>query len=187
MMKLITEEAPQALKEREMDNLNDRKVAIDASMAIYQFLVAVRAADKNPGAGGFTAQLTNENGDVTSHIQGMFNRTIKMMETGVKPCYVFDGKPPQLKGGELAKRIAKRAKAEADLAAATEAGAADGEAGKAPASMRAEKAAPTVASMRRYLNSDSNRTQRPSRMSTSACAPAACMAVTPPERRLWLE
>jgi len=122
LMKLITEEAPQALKEREMDNLNDRKVAIDASMAIYQFLVAVRAADKNPGAGGFTAQLTNENGDVTSHIQGMFNRTIKMMETGVKPCYVFDGKPPQLKGGELAKRIAKRAKAEADLAAATEAG-----------------------------------------------------------------
>jgi flap endonuclease-1 len=35
---------------------------------------------------------------------------------------VFDGKPPQLKGGELAKRLAKRAKAEADLAAAKEAG-----------------------------------------------------------------
>lgn len=45
-----------------------------------------------------------------------------MMESGVKPVYVFDGKPPQMKGGELAKRIAKRAKAETDLSAATEAG-----------------------------------------------------------------
>ncbi len=44
----------------------------------------------------------------------MFNRTIKMLSSGVKPCYVFDGKPPELKGGELAKRMAKRAKAETD-------------------------------------------------------------------------
>mmetsp|Transcript_34476 Transcript_34476/g.32847 ORF Transcript_34476/g.32847 Transcript_34476/m.32847 type:complete len:592 (-) Transcript_34476:37-1812(-) len=120
LMKLITEEAPSALKEKEMENLNDRKVAIDASMAIYQFLVAVRTGPS--GGGGASMQLTNEAGDVTSHIQGMFNRTIKMMESGVKPVYVFDGKPPQMKGGELAKRIAKRAKAETDLTAATEAG-----------------------------------------------------------------
>lgn len=52
----------------------------------------------------------------------MFNRTIKMMTSGVKPVYVFDGKPPQMKGGELAKRTAKRVKAEADLADAKEAG-----------------------------------------------------------------
>ena len=121
LMKLITEEAPQAIKENVMENLNDRKVAIDASMAIYQFLVAVRSSGPS-GGGGQSLQLTNEAGDVTSHIQGMFNRTIKMMESGVKPVYVFDGKPPQMKGGELAKRIAKRAKAETDLTAATEAG-----------------------------------------------------------------
>lgn len=40
--------------------------------------------------------------------------------------YVFDGKPPQMKGGELAKRMAKRSKAEADLAEAKEAGDAEG-------------------------------------------------------------
>lgn len=45
--------------------------------------------------------LTNEAGEVTSHIQGMFNRTIRMLSKGVKPCYIFDGKPPQLKGGEV--------------------------------------------------------------------------------------
>jgi flap endonuclease-1 len=100
----------------QIENYTGRKIAIDASMAMYQFLVAVRS--QGPGGGGQTAQLMNEAGEVTSHIQGMFNRTIKMMTSGVRPVYIFDGKPPQMKGGELAKRLAKRAKAEVDLAAA---------------------------------------------------------------------
>merc|ERR1719229_1676877 len=40
------------------------------------------------------------------------------MEQGIKPVYVFDGKPPQLKGGELKKRADLKKKAEADMAAA---------------------------------------------------------------------
>ena len=120
LMKLINEEAPGAIKEQELENLTGRKIAIDASMALYQFLVAVRS--NGPGGGNASAMLTNEAGEVTSHIQGMFNRTIKMMSSGIKPCYIFDGKPPQMKGGELAKRIAKRAKAETELAAAKESG-----------------------------------------------------------------
>ncbi len=28
---------------------------------------------------------------------GFFYRTIRMVENDLKPCYVFDGKPPQLK------------------------------------------------------------------------------------------
>lgn len=64
-------------------------------------------------------------GEVTSHIQGMFNRTIKFLCAGVKPVYIFDGKPPDFKSGELAKRLAKREKAEADLAAAKESGETD--------------------------------------------------------------
>ena len=36
-----------------------RKVAIDASMAIYQFLIAVRSQDG--------AQLTNESGETTRY------------------------------------------------------------------------------------------------------------------------
>lgn len=99
-----------------MENYTGRKVAIDASMAMYQFLVAVRSS--GTGGGYAAAQLVNEAGEVTSHIQGMFNRTIKMMSCGIKPVYVFDGKPPQMKSGELALRMAKRAKAELDLAAA---------------------------------------------------------------------
>ena len=30
---------------------------------------------------------------------GFFYRTIRMVENGIKPAYVFDGKPPELKAG----------------------------------------------------------------------------------------
>jgi flap endonuclease-1 len=122
LMKLISEECPGAIKEQQLENFTGRKIAIDASMAMYQFLIAVRFG---PDGGQAGTMLTNEAGEVTSHIQGMFNRTIKLMTSGIKPVFVFDGKPPQLKGGELAKRLARRAKAQADLAEATEQGQVD--------------------------------------------------------------
>ncbi|OQR90044.1 flap endonuclease 1 [Thraustotheca clavata] len=119
LMKLLTDEAPTCVKELQMAQLSGRSVAIDASMALYQFLIAVRSN----GDGGGTAQmLTNEAGEVTSHIQGMFNRTIRLMENGVKPVYVFDGKPPVMKSGELAKRTERRQEAQASLKTATEEG-----------------------------------------------------------------
>ena len=45
-----------------------------------------------------------------------------MIENGIKPVYVFDGKPPTLKSGELEKRMEKRADAEAALEKAKEEG-----------------------------------------------------------------
>ena len=40
-------------------------------------------------------------GEVTSHLSGMMYRTIRMRENGIKPVYVFDGKPPAMKRGEV--------------------------------------------------------------------------------------
>ena len=34
-----------------------------------------------------------------SHLMGFFYRTIRIAENGIKPAYVFDGKPPELKAG----------------------------------------------------------------------------------------
>ena len=50
------------------------------------------------------------------------NRTIMMMENGVKPVWVFDGKPPEMKMGELEKRKEKKMKAEEELKQAIEDG-----------------------------------------------------------------
>lgn len=53
---------------------------------------------------------------------GTFYRTIRLVENGIKPVYVFDGKPPTLKGGELAKRAERREEAQKQLQAAEESG-----------------------------------------------------------------
>jgi len=66
--------------------------------------------------------LTNADGETTSHIQGLFNRTIRFITEGIRPAYVFDGKPPQFKSHELVKRREKRQKAEEALKAAEESG-----------------------------------------------------------------
>ncbi|KAI9635428.1 putative flap endonuclease 1 [Dioszegia hungarica] len=114
---LLSEHAPRAMKEHEMKTLFGRKVAIDASMSIYQFLIAVRQQDGQ--------MLMNESGDVTSHLMGFFYRTIRMVDHGIKPCYIFDGKPPELKGGVLAKRFAGREKAKEGEEEARETGTAE--------------------------------------------------------------
>lgn len=53
---------------------------------------------------------------------GTFYRTIRLVEQGIKPVYVFDGKPPNLKSGELAKRAERRDEAQKLLQAAEEDG-----------------------------------------------------------------
>jgi len=88
---LISEHAPKAFTEHDIKTLFGRKVAIDASMSIYQFLIAVRQKDGE--------MLTNDAGETTSHLMGFFYRTIRIVENGIKPAYVFDGKPPELKSG----------------------------------------------------------------------------------------
>ncbi|CAO1442653.1 unnamed protein product [Diamesa serratosioi] len=113
LAKLIADIAPFAIKEGEIKNYFGRKIAIDASMVLYQFLIAVRSEG---------AQLTSVDGETTSHLMGTFYRTIRLLENGIKPVYVFDGKPPDMKGGELAKRAEKREEAQKQLEKATEAG-----------------------------------------------------------------
>ena len=72
------------------------------------------------GQGGQAQLLMNEEGEITSHIQGFFTRCARLLENGIKPVFVFDGKPPTLKGGELARRREVKEKAEQDLAEAEE-------------------------------------------------------------------
>lgn len=50
-------------------------------------------------------------GEVTSHIAGFAPRVIRLLESGVKPVFVFDGKPPKQKSGELQARAEKRQEA----------------------------------------------------------------------------
>lgn len=97
-----------ALCVREKTNLESfasKIVAIDAYNAIYQFLSIIRGPDGLP--------LTDYSGKITSHITGLFYRNINFLSLGIKPVYVFDGKPPSLKSAEIERR--KQIKKEATI------------------------------------------------------------------------
>eukprot|EP00960_Hanusia_phi_P049457 759565-Hanusia_phi.AAC.1 len=114
----LAKEAPHCFKERSLQDFQGKKLAIDASMAMYQFLIAVRSTGEN----GVAHTLTSASGEETSHLQGIFWRTIAMIKAGIRPLYVFDGKPPALKSGEIASRNLRRDEGAKRLQEATEEG-----------------------------------------------------------------
>ncbi|MEN2999533.1 MAG: flap endonuclease-1 [Acidilobaceae archaeon] len=103
-----------ARREVEISALKGEIVALDAYNALYQFLAAIRQQDGTP--------LMDRQGRVTSHLSGLFYRTISLLEEGVKPVYVFDGRAPEIKRKELEERARRRAEAEERLREAREVG-----------------------------------------------------------------
>ncbi|NYT03808.1 MAG: flap endonuclease-1 [Candidatus Methanofastidiosa archaeon] len=83
-------------KKIDISDLKGKSVAIDAYNALYQFLAIIRQRDGTP--------LKNSKGEVTSHLSGLFYRSVNFIEQGIRPIYVFDGKPPELKFQTIEKR-----------------------------------------------------------------------------------
>ena len=88
-----------------LEDLSGKTVAIDAYNALYQFLAIIRQPDGTP--------LKDNTGKVTSHLSGLLYRTSNIVELGIKPIYVFDGKPPELKTEEIQRR--RQVKVEAQV------------------------------------------------------------------------
>ncbi|MCD6485055.1 MAG: flap endonuclease-1 [Candidatus Odinarchaeota archaeon] len=86
-----------SLKVIDFNTLSGKYISIDALNAIYQFMAIIRQPDGTP--------LKDHNGNVTSHLSGLFYRTINFLEMGMKPVYVFDGRPPELKTATIEERI----------------------------------------------------------------------------------
>ncbi|RLE89377.1 MAG: flap endonuclease-1 [Thermoprotei archaeon] len=86
-----------------LEGLRGKVIAIDAYNALYQFLTNIRQRDGTP--------LMDSMGRVTSHLNGLLYRTVNLIEYGIKPVYIFDGKPPELKKIELMKRMRIREEA----------------------------------------------------------------------------
>eukprot|EP01017_Pseudomicrothorax_dubius_P028447 TRINITY_DN337_c0_g1_i1.p1 TRINITY_DN337_c0_g1~~TRINITY_DN337_c0_g1_i1.p1 ORF type:complete len:387 (+),score=80.23 TRINITY_DN337_c0_g1_i1:268-1428(+) len=117
LMSLLQEKAPGAIRKVKIDFYSGRTVACDASTAIYQFLVATQGYTNNA-----LTELTDKDGNRTGHLLGLFNRTIQFLENGIKPVWVFDGRPPTLKSGELARRKKVKEEAMEKMEEAKEAG-----------------------------------------------------------------
>lgn len=99
---------------RKLLDLKGKIVAIDAFNTLYQFLSIIRQPDGTP--------LKDPQGRTTSHLAGLLYRTANLAEAGIRPVYVFDGKPHALKFDTLAERKERKVKAEKEYAEAVAAG-----------------------------------------------------------------
>lgn len=88
MLKFLNTNYPNVIKKIDDEKLGGRMIAIDISILLYQVVIAIR----NSGADMFTNQ-----GEISSHILGLFNKTINLLKMNIIPIYVFDGKPPSFK------------------------------------------------------------------------------------------
>lgn len=88
-----------------LESFASKVIAVDAYNTIYQFLSIIRGPDG--------MMLSDSHGRVTSHLSGLFYRNINFLSLGIKPVFVFDGKPPSLKAAEIERR--KQIKKEATI------------------------------------------------------------------------
>ena len=91
-------------QEISLDDLKGKIVAIDFMNVAYQFLASIRQRDGS--------LLTDSSGNITSHLQGLFNRSVSLLEKGIKLVYVFDGGAPSLKAKERELRMERKKKAQ---------------------------------------------------------------------------
>jgi len=78
------------------EDLAGKTLIVDGYNMLYQFLSTIRSRDGS--------LFTDHHGHVTSHLIGLFSRVTNLMQKKIKLAFVFDGKVPELKHKELAKR-----------------------------------------------------------------------------------
>jgi flap endonuclease-1 len=86
-------------------DLYGKKIGIDAYNMIYAFLAPIRT--KQTGGG----YLTDSEGNVTSHLSGLFYRMTNLLPYNIKPAFIFDGKPPKFKEREIETRKERKKEA----------------------------------------------------------------------------
>jgi flap endonuclease-1 len=86
----------EAVEKSSLQKLSGKSVALDAYNILYQFIATIRGPDGRP--------LMDRRGRITSHLSGLFFRTVNFLEEGLLPIYVFDGRPPELKRKTIERR-----------------------------------------------------------------------------------
>ena len=95
LFKIISEHSPDSITEKGIKELKGKVVVLDASMIIYQFVIAIRSSG---------ADLENTEGKMTTHILGVINKALLLLKNDIIPIFVFDGRAPDLKSEVLKAR-----------------------------------------------------------------------------------
>lgn len=95
-----------AVQDYNFSRMKGMKVAVDASLMIYQTVIAMRSDGRD---------MKNKKGELTSHLHGIFYKILKFLQNGMVPVFVFDGKAHAMKSKTLVKREMIKVKAEKKL------------------------------------------------------------------------
>ncbi|KAI8643476.1 hypothetical protein BD408DRAFT_442679 [Parasitella parasitica] len=90
-----------AARPTQLESLRQKRVAVDASIWIHQFIRTMRDKEGN----------TLRNG----HLMGFFRRICKLLFFDIKPVFVFDGGAPSLKKNTIRERRQRREGVRANL------------------------------------------------------------------------
>ena len=95
--------------------LRGRSIAVDGNLELYQFLSIMRTRDGRP--------LQDSHGRITSHLNGLMFRTTRLLvDYDIRPVFVFDGPPPELKREEIRRRREAREKSQREYETAVASG-----------------------------------------------------------------
>ncbi|CAO3613761.1 unnamed protein product [Mucor hiemalis] len=83
-----------AARPTQLESLRQKRIAVDASICIYQFMRTMRDREGNPLKNG--------------HLLGFFRRLCKLLFYDIKPVFVFDGGAPALKRSTIRERRKRR-------------------------------------------------------------------------------
>lgn len=86
---------------RKTNNYIGKKIVIDASYQLYRYGIAIR---KNG------SDICNDEGKSLNHLYAIMYYTIFLLNSGVSPIYVFDGKAPEIKKHVIKNRNNEREK-----------------------------------------------------------------------------
>lgn len=96
---LIKSKAPDCISYREPRYYEGKRIAFDASIFIYKFVIAIRGTGKD---------LVTDDGKLVSHIYGIWSKILNNLKNGIESVWIFDGKPPDLKLDVIKKRKHKK-------------------------------------------------------------------------------
>ena len=97
----------------ELNEMAGQKIAVDVFLNAYQFITSLVGQDGKP---------LSFNGKPVAHLMGFLDRATWMLENGIEPVFIFDGRPHDLKLETLAGRKERKVEAVEKWEAAVEAG-----------------------------------------------------------------
>lgn len=90
----IKKEAPDSIIHENLYKLSGKKVAVDASLVIYQNLLNI----------GNRPLFKNSKGKITNHLSGLFYKIVNYLSMNIELIFIFDGKPPSIKSDTIKDR-----------------------------------------------------------------------------------